>query len=164
MAMRMPTSILAISVNRKLLELHEQTGNDFVRYPMPTWGMAFFGRYCTVAGKRTGGYEVSASLADDYGHKCGGAYAMRKRLGCEATTKTRNWVIHVMFQDMMNMRSLANHREHVYDLEQTREINEAKVDHLALLEKMTTSFEDMDHEACDYWVDQLETFPLKEVA
>ena len=58
----------------------DRPGPNQVIYVSPTYDMRFIGRYCTIRGKRSGGYVVKGALNERYNYESGFIRFVEKRL------------------------------------------------------------------------------------
>jgi hypothetical protein len=69
-----------------------------------------------------------------------------------------------MIRRLSEVRTLKRHREQVYNLAESRDVNLDRVDQIAAAEGRTTSYDDMSMADCDFWKVELAKFPVREMA
>ena len=163
-------SLAAISVSNRLSERHDthmngnRSGQDYVTVDHSGLGMIFTGRYCTIKGKRSGGYVLTAKLAETYDHASQYNQAISARLKKGWTPKQKQHAIQGMIRRLSEVRTLKRHREQVYSLAESRDLDLGRIDQIATAEGRTTSYDDMSMADCEFWKVELAKLPVRKMA
>ena len=160
-------SLAGVSISNRMSELHDpamdghKTGPDHVVYVYPVHDLRFVGRYCTVKGKRSGGYVIKAALNERYDHESGLIKWLVTRLNKGWTPVTKQRAIHRMFRKLVDSRTLKRHRELVYKIAESHDLDLDVIDKLEVAENHTIAYEDMTAADCLFWEVELTKFPIK---
>jgi hypothetical protein len=161
--MRKNPSLAAASVSNRLAERTVWTARGHTSwYTHDGLQMTFRGRYCTVKGERSGGYVVDAWLAEKFEHEGPHRTVLRSRLrkGYKPIAKLR--MIQRLIDELAKHRTLARHREQVYNLAESRYLNLDRVDKISEAEGRTIVYTEMSIADCEFWKVELAKFPMKE--
>jgi hypothetical protein len=164
-------SLLAVSIVNRITELHDpgmtggsridRPGPDTVIYVHPTYDMRFIGRWCTIRGKRSGGYVIRGALDERYDHESGLLRFTEKRLRPGFSRAQFQRAVHAIASALAEERTLKRHREQVYILSESRELDLDKIDAIAEGEGRQIAFSNMTIADCEFWKIELEGFPQK---
>ena len=169
--MTQKNSLIGVSIANRLMERHDthmtggahidRPGPDSVIYVDPTHDMRFIGRFCTIKGRRSGGYVLKACLNERYGHESGLIRFIEKRLKPGWDNKTLQRACFRAYRELSTLRTIKRHREQVYTLAESRDIDLDRVDKIAAAEGREIAYSDMDIADCEFWKTELGKFPVK---
>jgi hypothetical protein len=162
-------NLAGASVANRIMEQHDPSmaGGPHVDRPGPdqiihiAHGMRFIGRFCTVKGERSGGYVIKAALDERYQHESGLIQWLETRLrpGWKHAALTR--ACSRFYVELSKLRTLKRHREQVYTLAESRDIDLDRIDKIAEGEGREIVYSAMTMADCEFWKIELAKYPEK---
>ena len=162
-------SLIGVSIANRILEQHDtkmtggplidRSGPDNVDYVHPTFDMHFIGRFCTVKNVRSGGYIIKGALNKRYDHESGPIKFIIIRLPVGWKHDHLHRACHRIFIQLSEQRTLKRHREQVYTLAESRQLDLDRIDQIAEKEHRSQCYSDMTMTDCEFWKIELAKFP-----
>lgn len=154
-------SLLAVSIANRLNEKHaaNETRSMCWAASKKHNDVLYIGRHCSIGGKRSGGYVLSARLLTKFKHDPT-TQEITRRLKPGWTRKQQQKAIHSMIREVEELKTIKRKRELVYSLAESRDIDPDALEKNAN-GKHPVVYSDMNLADCLYWEIEIQKYPLK---